>query len=179
MMFATLVEKTVCTPNDWTEYLRVVLSVEIGYGLKIITTNIFKKELMEKCEALPLFTRVKFSGYFAEKANFFRMQTLDEAEFEQCEKCFMCKADPCTGCLKNPSEHISGEWQVADIKTINENFKITFTQEDNVLCRWFFPKTLFYKVCNSLQVTDMVKLEGWRDYDIRHSYFNRLEKCAL
>ena len=179
MMYATLSEKVVCSPNEWTEYLRVDLAVETGYGLKIIRTNVFDNELKEKCKTIELFSKVQFTGYYAMKANYFRLISLDLIEFDECEKCLAPLEEPCPGCLKKPAEKIYGEWQVTDIKTINKNRKITFTQNNNILCYYFFSNSLFYNICSSLQVTDMVKIEGWREYENRYSYFKKIEKIGL
>ena len=177
--YGTLLESYVSTPNEWSRYLRVVFCVEIGYGLEIIRTNVFGKDQIEKVEKISLGSQVQFTGFFADTPNvrFFKLQSVDAAKFDSCETCFAPKEDPCTGCLKEPTERISGEWQLVERLMVNDSFKLIFTQDENVVCRYIFPQSPFYKECISLKVTDMVKLQGWRD-ERRRTELNIMEKST-
>ena len=177
MLYGTLLEKYISTPNEWSTYWRVVLGVETGYGLQIIRTNVFAKEQIKRVEAISLGDQVQFSGYFEDVpgAKFYKLHTIDSTKFDECEKCFAPLEEPCPGCLKEPTERISGTWELRELELINENFKITLTQGENVLCRYIFPNSPFYKECSGLKVEDLVKLQGWRD-EKRHTKLNVLEK---
>ena len=177
MFYGKLIEKTSVTPNKWSNYLRVVICVETGFGLDTIRTNVFDKSDIEKVEKLSIGSQVRFSGNSIElsHARYFRLHTIEATSFDQCNKCLAPAEEPCSGCLKDPIERISGVWQLRECLLLNNSYKLTFTQGDNTLCRYIFPHTPFHVKCADFQENDMVRLEGWRDFQ-RHAKFSLIEK---
>ena len=177
MLYGTLVEKCVSTPNSWSKYVRVVICVETCYGLQTIRTNVFDHNQIEKFETIPLGAQVQFSGYFSDTpaVKFFKLQTIDSSKFNECEKCFAPLQNPCSGCMNQPTERIIGVWNLVEHEKINDSFKLTLIQDENVLCRYIFPKSPFYKACIDLKVDDNVKLQGWRN-EKRYTELSVLEK---
>ena len=177
MMYGTLLEKCVASPKGWNQYLRVVLCVETGFGLQTIRTNVFGKDGIEKVEAISLGSQIQFSGDYIKTLHlyYFKLLSLEAATFNSCEKCFAPLDGPCQGCLKEPTERITGEWKLVEREMINDSFKLTLTQDENVLCRYIFPNSPFYKACISLKEDETVKLQGRRD-ERRHTELSILEK---
>ena len=177
MFYGTLLEKSINTPNEWSRYLRVVICVETGFGLNTVRTNVFDKTDIAKVEAIPIRAQVQFSGNMIKlsHAQFFKLHTIDAVSFDRCEKCLAPLEDPCPGCLKDPTERVYGEWLLRASESINGSYKLTFTQDDNTLCRYIFAHTPFHLEAGKLKENDTVKLEGWRDVK-RHVVLSTMQK---
>lgn len=166
--FLQKVERT----TSWCSYIRLTLAVETGYSLDIIKSNVFNDELKNKLNEIPEGSMVEFLGRTITNSDgsFFILEDIKNEYFDSCDKCLapFPEDGQCLGCYNEPSERIVGTWEVIQKTFRDLSLKFIFKQDENILGYVSFPNSPFHKVCEGLEETQMVNLQGWRNIH-RHS----------